>query len=135
MTIVPKKRFQEIVMEAERQISFVSIDEALALNETKAQKVEFVDVRVYRELEKTGVIPGAVSCPRGLLEFWIDQDSPYGHAIFASDAKFIFYCDNGWRSTLATLLAMEMGVQDVHCLRGGLDGWSTANGPMIPYKW
>ncbi|KUP92022.1 rhodanese-like domain-containing protein [Tritonibacter horizontis] len=133
MTFISKKSCKDLVDEAAAQISFLSVEDLLALYESK--EAEFVDLRVFRELQKTGVIPGAHSCPRGLLEFWLDQDSPFARDIFAKDAMFVFYCDNGWRSTLSTRLAAEMGLQNVHCLRGGLDAWIEARGPVTPYRW
>ena len=133
MTFIPLKSSKDLVAEAEALISFVSVEEALVMQDTG--DADFVDLRVYRELEKTGVIPGAHSCPRGLLEFWLDPDSPYAHELFRRETTFIFYCDNGWRSALATRLAQEMGLQNVHCLRGGLEGWMAAHGAVNPYHW
>ena len=133
MTFISTKSYQDLVAEAEADISFVSVEDALAMHDSK--NAEFIDLRVFRELEKTGVIPGAHSCPRGLLEFWLDQDSPFARDVFSREAVFIFYCDNGWRSALSTRLADDMGLQNVHCLRGGLDGWLTAHGPLTPYHW
>tara|TARA_X000000950_G_scaffold233631_1_gene283223 strand:+ start:145 stop:546 length:402 start_codon:yes stop_codon:yes gene_type:complete len=133
MTFIPRKSYQDLVKEAEDAISFISVEDALALQDLGT--ADFVDLRVFRELAKTGVIPDAHSCPRGLLEFWMDPSSPYAHDLFEKDTMFIFYCDNGWRSTLSTRVAADMGLQNVHCLRGGLDAWIEANGPMIPYHW
>jgi len=133
MTFVSTKSYQDLVTEAEDGISFISVEDALAMHD--AGESEFIDLRVFRELEKTGVVPGAHSCPRGLLEFWLDQDSPFAREVFNHDAVFVFYCDNGWRSALSTRLASEMGLQNAHCMRGGLDGWMAAHGPLIPYHW
>ncbi|MCG7624490.1 MULTISPECIES: rhodanese-like domain-containing protein [unclassified Epibacterium] len=133
MTFISTKTHQDLVAEAEAEISFVPVADAQQLQE--AGDAEFIDLRVYRELEKTGVIPGAHSCPRGLLEFWLDQDSPFAREVFGRDKMFIFYCDNGWRSALSTHQAETMGLQNVHCLKGGLDGWMDAQGPLSPYHW
>ncbi|OIQ29803.1 MAG: rhodanese [Alphaproteobacteria bacterium MedPE-SWcel] len=133
MTFITTKSYQDLVADAESVISFISVEDGLALHDTT--KVEFVDLRVFRELQKTGVIPGAHSCPRGLLEFWLDQNSPFAREVFGKEATFIFYCDNGWRSALSTRLAQDMGLQDVHCLRGGLEAWMAAQGPLNPYHW
>ncbi|EEW59812.1 rhodanese-like domain-containing protein [Epibacterium sp. DP7N7-1] len=133
MTFISTKSCSDLVAEAESVISYISVDDAQKFLETG--NAEFIDVRVYRELEKTGVIPGAHSCPRGLLEFWLDQESPYAREVFTLDKMFIFYCDNGWRSTLSTRLAQDMGLQNAHCLKGGLDRWTTAQGRVSPYHW
>ncbi len=133
MTFISTKSYQDLIADAEASISFFSIEEAMA-NLDSAQ-VQFIDLRVYRELDKTGVIPGALSCPRGLLEFWLDQDSPYARQVFAKDATFVFYCDNGWRSMLSTQMAQTMGLKDAFCLRGGLDAWLAAGNTVEPYNW
>ena len=54
--------------------------------------VVIVDIRDPREIERDGKIPGAFSCTRGMLEFWIDPQSPYAKPIFQGDKKFIFHC-------------------------------------------
>ena len=133
MTFTPRKNFSDLVQAAEASIPFKSVAEVkeLYLNEDTA----LIDLRVLRELEKTGVIPGATCCPRGLLEFWLDPTSPYSREIFAKPYTFVFYCDNGWRSALSTQLAIEMGLQNVFCLKGGLDAWLTESGAVEPYRW
>ncbi len=50
-----------------------------------------VDIRDVRELQKLGVIPGAKHAPRGMLEFWVDPESPYHDPVFAEDREFIFH--------------------------------------------
>ena len=51
----------------------------------------FVDIRDIRELDRDGRIPGAFHAPRGMLEFWVDPESPYHKEIFASGKKFLFF--------------------------------------------
>ena len=80
-----------------------------------------VDLRDYREILKEGKIPGAFSCPRGMLEFWIDPDSPYHKEYFNQDKTYIFYCASAWRSALAAKAAMEMGLSPVVHLEGGFN--------------
>ncbi len=74
------------------------------------QDIVIVDLRDPREIEREGRIPGAFSCPRGMLEFWIDPASPYAKPIFQEDKKFVFHCASGWRSALAAKVAQEMGM-------------------------
>jgi len=50
-----------------------------------------VDIRDIRELQRDGVIPGAMHAPRGMLEFWVSPDSPYFKPIFAEDIEFVLY--------------------------------------------
>ena len=75
--------------------------------------VQFVDIRDVRELEREGVIPGAVHAPRGMLEFWVDPASPYHRDVFAQDKEYVLFCAAGWRSALATKTLMDMGMERV----------------------
>ena len=88
--------------------------------------VVIVDLRDPREIEREGRIPGAFSCPRGMLEFWIDPASPYAKPIFQEDKKFIFHCASGWRSALAAKTAQDMGLKPVAHLGGGFTAWRDA---------
>ena len=88
-----------------------------------------VDIRDPRELERDGMIPGAFHAPRGMLEFWIDPESPYHKPKFAEPKTFVFYCASGWRSLLAARLAQEMGL-DARSLRGGFSKWREAGNPV-----
>lgn len=81
-----------------------------------------VDVRDIRELHREGMIPNAFHAPRGMLEFWIDEDSPYHKPVFAEDKTFVFYCASGWRSLLAAQTARRMGLKAMS-LRGGFGEW------------
>jgi rhodanese-related sulfurtransferase len=92
--------------------------------------VVFVDLRDPRELEREGRIPGAVHCPRGMLEFWIDPESPYHKPVFAEDKRFVFFCAGGWRSALAAAAAQDMGLKPVAHLGGGIGAWKAAGGPV-----
>ncbi|MDQ0504302.1 rhodanese-like domain-containing protein [Xanthobacter agilis] len=89
-----------------------------------------VDVRDPRELEREGTIPGAFHCPRGMLEFWIDPESPYFKPVFAEDKAFIFLCAGGWRSALSAATAMEMGLKPVMHVAGGFKAWKEAGAPV-----
>ena len=88
----------------------------------------FIDLRDPRELEREGTMPGAFHCPRGMIEFWIDPDSPYHKDVFARDATFVFFCAGGWRSALAGATALDMGLKPVVHLEGGFAAWAKAGG-------
>ena len=92
-----------------------------------------VDIRDPREIEREGKIPGAFSCTRGMLEFWIDPASPYAKPIFQQDKKFIFHCAGGMRSALAAKTAQDMGLKPVAHMGGGFAAWRDAGGPIE--KW
>jgi rhodanese-related sulfurtransferase len=89
-----------------------------------------VDLRDPREREREGVIPGAFSCTRGMLEFWIDPESPYHKPVFAEDKRFVFFCAGGMRSALAAQTAKQMGLQPVAHIEGGFKAWREAGGPV-----
>jgi len=120
--------FRELVERAEAEIETISAEKALSLYET--DDVVMVDLRDVRELYREGMIPGALHAPRGLLEFWIDPDSPYYNPIFAPGKKFVFYCNLGWRSALATQVVQVMGLENVCHIEGGFDAWKAAGGPV-----
>jgi rhodanese-related sulfurtransferase len=87
-----------------------------------------------RELEREGMIPGAFHCPRGMLEFWIDPESPYHKDVFASGKTFVFYCNGAWRSALATDVAQQMGLAPVLEMDGGFAAWKEAGFPVAERK-
>lgn len=91
--------------------------------------VVFVDLRDPRERARLGAIPGAVSCPRGMLEFWVDPDSPYFKPVFGEPKRFIFHCASGWRSALAVAALQDMGFPAEH-VGDGFAGWVAAGGPV-----
>ena len=96
--------------------------------------VVFIDLRDPREIEREGRIPGAFHCTRGMLEFWIDPDSPYHKPIFAEDKRFVFYCAGGWRSALAAKTAHDMGLEKVAHVGGGFGAWCEAGGATEPVE-
>ncbi|MEO0676796.1 MAG: rhodanese-like domain-containing protein [Pseudomonadota bacterium] len=88
-----------------------------------------VDIRDPRERARTGFIPGAFHAPRGMLEFWVDPDSPYFKPIFGEDKTFVFHCASGWRSALSTATLQDMGFKAAH-LKDGFTSWVEAGGPV-----
>lgn len=122
--------FQRMLDEALTKIITLSPSEAMALVDDP--KVTFVDVRDPRERQREGVMPGALSCPRGMLEFWIDPASPYHKPQFAENQRFVFFCAGGWRSALATETAQRMGLKPVAHIDGGFKAWREAGGAVEP---
>ena len=120
--------YQQLVDEANAEIETVSVEDALTLLDDDG--VTFVDIRDVRELKREGRIPGAVHAPRGMLEFWVDPDSPYHREVFASGKKFVFYCASAWRSALATQALQRMGLKPVVHIGGGFTAWREAGGPI-----
>jgi rhodanese-related sulfurtransferase len=83
--------YKALVDAAEARIRTISVEEAI--DRLGSDDAVFVDLRDVRELQRDGGIPGAFHCPRGLLEFWIDPESPYHHAEFAEPKEFVFFCN------------------------------------------
>jgi rhodanese-related sulfurtransferase len=117
-----------LVEAARAEIEELSATEAVALIDRP--DIKLVDLRDPRELEREGRVPGALHCPRGMLEFWIDPESPYYKAVFGADAKFVFFCAGGMRSALATKTAQDMGLKPVAHIAGGFKAWREAGGPI-----
>jgi rhodanese-related sulfurtransferase len=122
------KGYKALLAEAEAEVATVSVAEARALH--GRDDVVFVDLRDPRELEREGRMPGAFHCPRGMLEFWIDPDSPYAKPVFQEDKRFVFFCAGGWRSALAAQTAQAMGLKPVAHLAGGFGAWKKAGAPF-----
>lgn len=119
--------YRQLVTEAEAAVETIEPEQAQALLEH--DDVVFVDVRDVREVHREGRIPGSFHCPRGMLEFWIDPESPYAKDVFARDARFVFYCNLGWRSALAAQTATRMGLDRVCHIGGGYTAWGEAGLP------
>ena len=119
-----------LVDAAKREIEELSAAEAI--EQAKRSDVVLVDIRDPRELEREGKLPGAFSCTRGVLEFWIDPASPYFKPIFGEDKEFVFFCAGGLRSALATKVAQDMGLKPVAHIIGGFGAWKAAGGAVEP---
>jgi rhodanese-related sulfurtransferase len=123
-----KKGFRQMVDEAKARITTIPLDEAR--KRLGKEGVVFVDLRDVRELEREGVIPGAFHCPRGMLEFWLDPESPYHKPVFVEGKEFVFFCNGAWRSALAADTAQQMGLENVVEMDGGFTGWKNAGHPV-----
>lgn len=123
------KGYRALLDEANAAIRTLGVEEARALH--GRDDVVFVDLRDPRELEREGKMPGAFHCPRGMLEFWIDPESPYAKPVFQEDKHFVFFCAGGWRSALAARTAQDMGLKPVAHIEGGFGAWKKAGAPVI----
>jgi rhodanese-related sulfurtransferase len=120
--------YKELVARAEAEVETLNVVQAMAAAD-RPESV-FIDLRDVRELWREGKIPGAVHVPRGMLEFWIDPESPYHKPLFTEPRRFIFYCNLGWRSALAAQVAQHMGLSNVCHLGGGFTAWCEAGGAV-----
>ena len=126
------KGVKNLIEEAEREIEVVSCQKLLQIKNSK--NICVIDIRDIRELWKDGRVKGSFHAPRGMLEFWVDPESPYHKEIFSSGNKFILYCKSGWRSALATKTLQDMGFGPVAHLSGGFDQWKIEIGDIEKVK-
>lgn len=122
------KHVKDMVAAANEEVETLTPEEAMALHGN--DDVLFVDLRDPRELQREGMVPGAFSCTRGMLEFWIDPESPYAKEQFQGDKKYVFYCASGWRSALSAKTAQDMGLENVSHIVSGFGGWKKAGGAV-----
>ena len=120
--------YQELIQDAMNEIETLPAEIAQQLLEDS--NVVFVDIRDVRELEREGMIPNALHAPRGMLEFWVDPESPYYKPVFGEGKKLILYCASAWRSALATQTLQRMGVPNICHLEGGFSAWKKAQLPV-----
>ena len=123
-----KKGYKELIAEATAAVE--TIPAAKAVTMADDPDVLFVDLRDVRELEREGSVPGSFHAPRGMLEFWVDPDSPYHKPAFSSGKRLVLYCQSGWRSALAAKTLKDMGVERVAHIGGGFSGWREAGGAV-----
>lgn len=123
------KNSKQLVDEALEKIETLSVGEAKKIFNNP--KFQFIDIRDIRELTNEGTIPGSINVPRGMLEFWVDPDSPYFKPVFAEEKKFVLFCRSGWRSALATVALQEMGFTNVAHIAGGYSSWLKTGGETI----
>ena len=121
--------YQDLIANAMEVIQTVPLDKAKLLLDDP--NTVFVDIRDVRELEREGMIPGAFHAPRGMLEFWVDPDSPYYKTVFGEGKHLVLYCASAWRSALATEMLQKMGVPNVSHLEGGFSAWKKAQLPSV----
>ena len=121
------KGIKELCAEAEQEIETMTVEQVMAVKDNP--DVQLVDIRDVRELWRDGAIGGSIHAPRGMLEFWVDPQSPYHREDFASGKKFIFYCAGGMRSALAAQSVHRMGLAPVAHMAGGYGAWVKAGHP------
>ena len=123
-----KVGYKQLIADAELEIETLNPGDAIAL--LADPHTQLIDLRDIRELQREGKVPNAFHAPRGMLEFWVDPDSPYHKDIFSSGKRLVFYCQSGWRSALATQAVQRMGLTRVAHVGGGFAAWKAAGGPV-----
>jgi len=117
-------------MVADARARIREVETADAINMVDDPDMVIVDIRDIRERQRSGYIPGSVHAPRGMIEFWVDPDSPYHKEVFAQPGKtYLFHCASGWRSALTVATLQDMGFDAAH-LREGFSTWQAQGGPV-----
>ena len=118
----------EMVTQARATIEEIETPDLIAMMDDP--NVIIVDIRDIRERKRSGYIPGSFHAPRGMIEFWIDPESPYHKDIFAQEGKtYVFHCASGWRSALTVATLQDMGFEAAH-LKEGFSTWEKQGGPV-----
>ena len=121
------KSSAELVAEARARIDEIETADLIA--RLGDPDLVVVDIRDIRERQRSGFIPGSFHAPRGMIEFWVDPQSPYFKPIFGEDRTFVFHCASGWRSALSVATLQDMGFVAAH-LKEGFSAWETQGGPI-----
>ncbi len=122
------KTAAELVAEAKKRVENLTVDQVAT--ELEGGDTLLVDLREPGEREQHGAIPGAVSAPRGMLEFWADPSSAYHRPEFDPDRRVVLHCASGGRSALAADTLKQMGYGNVAHLDGGFTAWKAAGRPV-----
>jgi rhodanese-related sulfurtransferase len=112
-----RKGYKALVAEAMAEVTTLTVEEAKARHGDPS--CVFVDLRDPRELQREGAMPGAFHATRGMIEFWVDPESPYFKPVFGEDKTFILFCAAGWRSALAAKTLQDMGLPKIAHIEGG----------------
>ena len=112
------KSAKDLVNEALLEIKTISANEALENFEN--EKINLIDIRDIRELEKEGRVENSHHIPRGMLEFLMDPNSPYFKQGKLDQGKeIVLFCAGGLRSALAAKSLKDMGFEKVSHIDGG----------------
>ena len=120
------KSSHTLVAEALREIKTISPEQALKLS--NENKCNLIDIREKGEFDKTGRVENSHHIPRGMLEFWLDPESPYfKNGKLDIEKEIILFCAGGLRSALAAKSLKEMGFERVSHIDGGFDSISLSD--------
>ena len=122
--------FRDLVADAEKEIETLSPAQVRAALDSSTGGLLLVDLRDVREVKREGCIAGSLHIPRGMLEFWIDPESPYYRREFDEVDRLILYCNKGWRSALAAQTLKRMGAEGVVHMQGGMENWKAEGGAI-----
>lgn len=123
------KGIKQMVAEAEERIETLTPEQAHERH--RAGEILIVDLRDIRERARDGYIEDAFHAPRGMLEFWVDPESPYHKEALATEKVLVLHCASGWRSALSAATLLDMGIDNVAHIGGGIGLWKKKGLPII----
>jgi len=124
------KSSQTLVSEALNEVKTISADEALKLS--NEDNCTLIDIRDVGELEKTGRVENSYHIPRGMLEFWLDPESPYfKEGILDMNKEMVLFCAGGLRSALAVKALKNMGYEKISHIEGGFGAISQSKFKIV----
>src|SRR5210317_2469737 len=124
------KSSQTLVAEALKEIKTISTDEAFELS--NQEKCNLIDIRDIRELQNEGRVENSHHIPRGMLEFWLDPESPYfKNGKLDMEKEIVLFCAGGLRSALAAKSLKEMGFENVSHIEGGFAAISQSDFKIV----
>jgi rhodanese-related sulfurtransferase len=126
------KTAAQLVQEAKQRVENLSAERVAA--ELEQGDALLIDLREPNEQAEHGMIPGAISAPRGMLEFWADPTSPYHRQEFDPQRRIILHCASGGRSALAADTLQQLGYSNVAHLAGGLKAWAEEGRPITKHE-
>ena len=127
MTIKPS---QALVSEALNEVKTITPNEALKLS--NEDKCNLIDIREKDELENTGRVENSNHIPRGMLEFWLDSESPFfKNGKLDMNKEMVLFCAGGARSALAAKALKEMGFEKVSHIDGGFAAISQSDFKIV----
>ena len=124
------KSFPQLIKEANDQIKTISVEEFKSC--VNDPSFVIIDVQSKDAVEKSGMIPNAIHCNRGFLEFYFDQrpDNPFKKLDVKPEDKMVVYCGAGGQGALATKTLLDMGFKNVSNLKGGSNAWIEAGNTL-----
>ena len=124
------KSAQQLVQEAYAEVK--TIDTNSAFNLVNEDKCNLIDIRDVRELEREGRVDGSNHIPRGMLEFWLDPESPYfKEGKLDQNKEMVLFCAGGLRSALAAKSLKDMGFKKVSHIEGGFGSIKQSNFKIV----
>ena len=124
------KSFPQLIKEANDQIKTISVEEFKSV--VNDPSFIIIDVQSKDAVEESGMIPNAIHCNRGFLEFYFDQrpDNPFKKLDVKPEDKMVVYCGAGGQGALATKTLQDMGFKNVSNLKGGSNAWIEAGNTL-----